>query len=665
MIQFVLVLVLTASIAVFSVASHLSLFSLLTTFVTFLIMAFGGVVLLKRVIPAEESPVYLAVFGAATGILLGRYGLLAMGLATGLHPRSVISLYVILLVAALASAFSRPLDLRWSVEDTREVPWILAIPAVVTALIAIPYSGVGRLTELGYAFVPYFRFDFLNHVSITAELTRSIPPQNPYFAGETLHYYWFYHLWPAAIVQLTGGIVKEAVVATLLPTIILFIGLLFLTVRSHVSDRRASILATAIGIFAPSYIGILYAVQRLAPQLLRRIPNYSYMEYSYLSHSWFRDFLFEPHAVTALIGILLVVYLDRRGKVSPGWQLGVLMGSILGTILITDIFIGIIGLCYFGLSNVFGFFSNREARKFAIVSGVFAGLSIIFAVWLGILPLGSSGVLTVALHPLTKYLPLYLTAELGPIFLIGAIGIYSSIRYQKNEQMTAMYVLFAVTLVLAFGLLFQLDQDIALRKSIKVLQVPFVVFIGTAAALHMHLLKRWLFRTIAVLIVLPGVVTITTDIAQYTNLLRKRTPPVSYVSPDGMLALDWIRVNTPHDAIVQDLNLVRPGRKYHATDDGRMTGLAERRTLFGNYEHPYIFRVTQTKLDERKSILEKTFKADSPEELESELKQFPPFYLYVDASLPGPHSSIRTLEARGFLKPMYNVAEISVFAVGQ
>lgn len=665
MLQLIPVLVLAASIALFGVASDLSLFPLLAAFVTFLIMAFGGVVLLKRVLRTEKSSAYLAVFGAATGVLLGRYGVLALGLATGLHPEGVIGLYVTLLGATLVSAYLRPLDLRWSAEDTREVSWILTISAVVSALIAIPYSKVGRLTELGYAFVPYFRFDFLNHVSITAELTRSIPPQNPYFAGETLHYYWFFHLWPAAIVRLTNSIAKDAVVATLLPTIILFIGALFLTIRSYVRDRRASVLAIAIGILAPSYIGVLYAVQRLAPQLLRRIPNYSYMDYSYLSHSWFRDFLFEPHAVTALIGFLLVLYLDRCGKERPTWQLGVLTGSILGTILITDIFIGVIALCYFGLNNIFDFFSNKEARKFAIFSGIFFGLTGIAAVWLGILPVGSSGVLTVVLHPLTKYLPLYLTAELGPIFLIGGIGIYSSIRYRRNEPMAAMYILCAVATLLAFTLYFQLDQDIALRKAIKVLEIPLVVFVGVAAAFYMHFLKRWAGRIIAILLVLPGVVTITTDITQYTNLLRKRTPPVSYVSPDGMQALDWIRINTPRDAIVQDLGLVRPGRKYHATDDGRVTGLAERRTLFGNYEHPYIFRVTQTKLDERKSILERAFKADNPEELEGVLKQFPPFYLYVDASVPGPHASIRTLESRGFLRQVYNVAEVSVFAVGQ
>ncbi len=44
-------------------------------------------------------------------------------------------------------------------------------------------------------------------------------PENPYFAGQTLHYYWFYHLWPAAIIDLSGVTARSAVALTLPATL--------------------------------------------------------------------------------------------------------------------------------------------------------------------------------------------------------------------------------------------------------------------------------------------------------------------------------------------------------------------------------------------------------------------------------------------------------------
>ena len=184
----------------------------------------AGIIFLRHLVPELNSSISLLVFGSILGTVCGRLCVFLAGLCLGPTFFSAALGFGLLLVGAFLVVGLRPQKLpQWGVEDRNELTWILGLNSGVLLSMAIPFWGVAHLSSKGFAFVPYFQWDFFNHLACTAELVRSVPPQNPYFAGETLHYYWFFHLWPAAVVNLSGITAREAFVQTLPPTVLLFV----------------------------------------------------------------------------------------------------------------------------------------------------------------------------------------------------------------------------------------------------------------------------------------------------------------------------------------------------------------------------------------------------------------------------------------------------------
>ncbi len=629
---------------------------------TLVAMAFAGVVLVRLAVPSEESNLCLLVFGSILGLLLGRIGLTVTGLIPAAHTQGL------LIVAALSLGLGawlkrgRILSGPGIEEDRADLPWLAAVTGVVLLLMTPPLLAVGRLTERGYAFVAHFNGDFFHHTAIAAELTRGLPPQNPLFAGEPLHYYWAYHLWPAAVAGLTGMPVREAVILTVVPTVALFIAALALVVRLDIPDRRARFFGIGLALFAYSYIGLLYVANVLSPALLRMLPRYFTPDtgYTFLSHSWYRDFLYEPHAVTALTLLLLVVYLDRVSRNSALAR--TFIGLALGVSVATDAFIGVIGLCWYGAACLWRLWQGRgalllHALPLAVAAALLGG-----AMVLGILPT-SGGAVRLAVHPIAKFGPLYLLVELGPLFVFGVIGLGLAMASRQVSSSGAMLLLAGPSLLLAFLLMVPLEPNQALRKGMKVLQFPLVVFAANAfAAYTVRPRLPWLSAASAV-VLLSGLVTLGTDVFQYVDLLGRKPQPTTYVRPEEMQVLDWTRTHTPRDAVFQSLSEVRPGRSFRDTSGSLISTFGERRTLSGDYRGAELFQVSETAIERRRQRLEDLFTAADARVIREILEELRPDYLYVDEKQPGPVDVIRQLEASGFLHEVYRVAGISVVRV--
>ena len=59
-----------------------------------------------------------------------------------------------------------------------------------------------------------------------------------------------------------------------------------------------------------------------------------------MSHSWFRDFLFEPHALTALTLCLFALFVMTDWSDSQTTRSRILFGILLGLAMMTDSFVG-------------------------------------------------------------------------------------------------------------------------------------------------------------------------------------------------------------------------------------------------------------------------------------------------------------------------------------
>jgi hypothetical protein len=645
------------SLVAFGYAAHLSPAGILVTLATLVAMALPGILLVRLALPEDASALVVLVFGTVLGLALGRFGLALVGLAFGPGPTGAAAL---LGVAAIASGIAltrldRGVLPTWGESDSREGRWLVGLLAAVTLVVAVPYSAVGQPTERGYAFAPYFDRDYMNHVAVTAELARGLPPQNPYFAGERFHYYWGSHLWPAAVKTLTGVAAREALNLTVVPTVGLFVAALCLWARPYVEGRPARYAALALGLFAFSYIGPLLLIKLAAPEVIRRLPVVSAHEYSFLSHSWFRDFLYEPHAVTALTLLLAVLVLSHR-PAGRRALVGGLIGLAFGAMLVTDAFITLVGLLYFAAANLPAFLRDRAARGPLLIAAAVTVLVAVAAVAVGIFPLGGRAI-RLALHPATKVAPAYLLLELGPQFVFGTLGVIVLAYRRELRPLLPLLGLLALALLLGFALKVPVEPNIVIRKSLKVAQVPLVVFVGFAVVAAAASRRRVAWAVAGALIVLPGLVTLGTDLALYLDRIEKRYPPTTYVSRDEVEMLDWVRTHTPRDAV---LLMGYPERIFGEGTPLFIEALAERRTYYGNDEMPNTFQVPPDRVARRHDQVQALFAATQAAELSRVVRELPPLYLYVDEGAGGPIAAIRQAEAEGHLRHVHQSGRFSL-----
>jgi hypothetical protein len=650
--------VVLLSLLLFTLMARAPLHAMAIAAISFSAMTFAGVAVVRRPLRSVSSPLALLVFGAVVGAILGRLGIIAFSMILGTGFTSGVATFVAMVAFGVAAGVGDA-GRRWSNNEWRELAAIALTGSAVLIVTGLAYSGVARPTPEGYAFVPYFSWDFLQHVSVTAELARHVPPENPYFAGERFHYYWFYHLWPASLENLCAVTAKDAYIVALPFTNLMFIAALSIALRPFAPSPAVRAMAVAVALFAYSYIGELFLLSRWAPQQFSRIPNLSHAaSYSQLSHSWFRDFLYEPHAITALTFLLFAVCLAQVSEVRT-WKVGLLTGIALGLALTTDAFIGLVGCAWYGLMNLRNLWRSN-ARASVICAGVMVIVVFSAALALEIFPLRGN-LLRFKLHRTALVAPIYLVIELGPLFLMGIAGLLIVLRRREQASMGAMLTLVGIGLLFAFLVQNPQEPNIVLRKSIKVLQIPLVALCGVSFAWILEN-RRWRIAACAAVVVLGGMLTLWSDVFQYMDVLARRFPPTTYVAEADMQMTRWIRTNTAEDSVVQVVSEVRPGRSYMDTFDFKIPALAERRALFANYSQTYISQVPGPKLDHRLSDLQSLFLAKSPEQLSDALSRLPRHYLYVDEHEPGPLDAIYELRRRGKLVEVHRVGSISLLA---
>lgn len=616
-------------------------------------MALAGISLVRLAMPEETSALATSVFGTVVGLALGRLGLALVMLNCGPDPIVLGILFLSLVMVSIVGLWKSTRSLfAWNAEDRREGLWLLGMIAAVNFTIAVPYWGVGRETRQGYAFTPHFNRDYMNHTAVTAEVARGLPPENPYFAGTRLHYYWGFHIWPAALELLSASPARQSLNTAILPTVDLFVASLLLWVRLVVPSRPSRYLAVGLGLFAYSYIGPLFLLKTSVPEIARHLPIVSARDYSFLSHSWFRDFLYEPHAVTALGLFLAVLFLSRSLSSGRRPLVGLLIGICFGTMMVTDAFVGMVGVLFFAVTNMKGFLYDPPRRSPILVAAAVVVLFLISAFALGIFPQGGSGA-RVAIHPAAKYAPLYLTADLGALFIIGVIGFLSILVRREALQFRSLFLLLALSLFVGFTVQVPVEVNIILRKSLKIAQIPLTAF---AAVAFVRLAGRHRkMQILAAMVVLPALTSLGTDITFYLDLV-KTSSATTYVSRDELAFLQWIRINTPSDAVF----LVGSSERMHGDETPLLIeSLGERRTYYGNDELPKMFHAPAPLIARRKAEMEDFFSATQSAELERVLHLMPSAFIYLDKHQSN-FSAYQELESKGLLHPVHEQGRFSL-----
>lgn len=580
----------------------------------------------------------------------------------------VIALPVVsLTLSALVFYVAKPQPTQHKSESVRDFfgenrwPLVLALSAVVLTLIVI--LRVGRLEGNVHIFTTLFVNDYFNHLAVTAELARQLPPANIYFAGETAHYYWFFHALPAAFYRLTGPATELRYLLLTIDifNIAFFFMALNLLLRAIGFGRRVAGLALAILLVGYSYMDLFVIGRELAAWI--GVPQWSPMlsgawekleGFSGLSHSFVRDFWVEPHAVAAMVFTFgAIVFHFRKGSTMPALFRGVLVGLLITAATGCDSFAGLILALWIGLDWLIDL--ARRSRppghlvRYAggiVVMGVIALTYMLGFNMIG----GQSGMLRI--DPLTGVivtLPFYLLLDYGPVFLLGLVGwwyLYSG-RAQTAQPWHRRLLLMAV-IALAIGLLVRhsIEYDILLRKSGKPLQLVFLV--GAAAMIgHLKSSGRWMKR-IAVTLVVLSLPTLALDLQAFGGFFGARGL-VNTVSSGDMKALRWLKHHAEPEAVVQGLPSWQ-GEYLYEVDP--VPALGERRVAVSTYMLSALWGIGAQAAMDRIQLVRKILESDSPYVLRMLPDSMGVKYVYM-----GPKERSELNLSTGLLSPDPNLFE--------
>jgi len=619
-----------------------------------------GARLVRYLIPDERSLLNQLVFGAVVAQTLGRMLIMLVGLVVrfDLVAYGVLGAAVAASIAVARGA-DRPALTASEASVSRPILWLAAGLFVATGL---AFAGVGVPTPAGFAFPSYFNDDFLHHTSVASELTRSVPPTNPYLAGVPMHYYWFYHLWPAAVAATAHVTALQAMTSTAPFVALVFLAALMMTVRHP--DSRARSLAVAVALFASSLVGVPATAALVLPALhghawervFGGLPVSGARSFSFISHSWFRDALYESHALTALSMAMAVLYLGRSASARTHGATALVRGVVLGMMFMTDAVIALVVTAFCGLESLLRMWRSPEARRSTMILGLSLAGSVLLTIAVGAVPV-QSGLLTIGLHRMGRIAPFYLAIDAGPLVLLAVIGFFVCRRGGATREYSAWLGLAGVCLFAMFVVLVPTELNLILRKSLKVLQIPLVVLAAPACA---YLLQTPARRALLGVVCLVGTLTMATDLRHYLHPVR---PYVSYISTSEMETMTWLRGCTSPEVIVQDLAAVQPVDQYKDSFYSVIAAIGERRTLWGDDYHPYLFRAEEGARDARRRAVEAIGVAPTPGALQTALSQLPMDLLYVNQTSRGPVDAVSALASSGFLRAFHCSGDVCLYTL--
>lgn len=519
-----------------------------------------------------------------------------------------------------------------------EHKWELIFGLTAIALTVLVVMRAGRLDGGVHVFPTLFVNDYFNHLAVTAELARNVPPANIYYQGITAHYYWFFHVVPASfhrLVDLQASVRHLLLWQNCLNILMLFFALGQLLRHCGIS-RRAVAMTLSLVLFFYSYIDIFIIgravgnsvqITELIPPLASIWPKLE--NFSGLSHGYLRDFWVEPHAVAAILFSTVAVQMQcakqsRMPQVIRGMILGALVFATFGC----DSFLGTILALWVALDNGIDFVkgSHPQRRSLLYLTGGVATVAVVALGYIFGLNMigGQKGLLL--LTPMTGVLatlPFYLALDYGPIFLCGLAGWYLSIKERNPGYAGRVWLLGVVALVMGLFLRHAVEYDILLRKSGKPLQLVLLIGAGLLFERMGRTGRRW--RIIMVIVLLMALPTIGFDLQAFGGFGGSRGME-NYLDSKEMKALRWIKTNTPSNSIVQG----QPGYQgEYVYEFNPIPPLAERSVAVGTYMMSALWGVGGKAALGRIHSIDSLFQAESAAEAAAIMKRFDIDYLYI------------------------------------
>lgn len=598
-----------------------------------------------------RSGVNALIFAFPIGFILHGLFLSLWGKFFGISRISVL-IYVatVILLAFILSKTTK----SFSAQGSREMPlqdWqasdalLLFVWLLLTlALVSIPLVHVGIETQNGYAYRAYFNADFFRNMAVVGSLSNSgIPPDNPYFSGVTLHYYWFFHVIVAYWKTLFPSFRLDfMLVQFTLVTISIFVASLVATLRRFISSRQTFAWLFPIFAFGGSYKGI-YVLYELHQKKLHFQTFTTWNIEGVLRWLWnlpqidtiYRLLLFGPQHVMMLTVFLVLLSVWGAERSRTGWILCyILLFSSLGFSTI----IGAVLVLSSGLVLLYQFVRHFRQKWLEMLVFNLLGLLFLF-LYLNVFrmfEIGSSQFAAGLNWSIVKHLPLYMILNWGALLIFGIFGIFFASR--QIPRKTLLYVL---AFCFAFIFFVKLNLPGGSDISLKMGYLSHILLLFFSAALLDQILtrsphpKRWLIPGVT-LFVVPGLITWMMDAYNSQDIKNKNF--TTYVSHEDADLFQWMQESLPRGSVVQQPFFGRGYLNEYVTE---IPPFAGRSVFLGDKNFSRIFQIPEDQIAERHKMVSRLFQEDSLSGIFQMARSCGIDYLMLGSKLAGQYYEIK------------------------
>ncbi|HEY2905299.1 MAG TPA: hypothetical protein VGJ29_05315 [Vicinamibacterales bacterium] len=559
-----------------------------------------GVLLARRLYgsqPGAWGAAFLA--GPAWGYVFSSVVLLvlwAMGVRrfVWLMASPIPALAVVWPARALANNLSIP------AVGKRDVAAISLVLLSVPAIVGLPFAHVGANLPEGRAYRAYFTADMVWAAAVVSEVSKGdIPPANPFYLNDSLHYYWFAHLLPAAEHRAFPRrlSIDQILLVNAVASGLAFVGFFYFFVRHFVDRPWAAAIGCLGVIFCSSFEGAerLWTLWRAGQPVQTWLDSLRAVNIDAVTR-WFhagmpvdglqRLLLYQPqHQLAYLLGLSALLLLAEARNAARAAVL-FLVGAFLGLALVVSSFDAVMLVVMVAAYEAWRLIRVRCWTAFlpcmlAAAAPMAVGVAAILA--LGYIDTGGRLVAIGVNRVATGRVWENLFLSFGPVAIAAAAGVCAAALRGATGRFVPVWI--ALATCGAFYFLVDLPD----HGSVYVgWHAGHLAFITMAALVAYALQESWaaggvprvlttVGLSIVALVALPMVVI---DIYN-TQDVWNRDPGPGYrmtvvLTPRELAGLDWIIHSTPQNARVQ----VDPSARERDTWSYIPT-FAERRMSYG------------------------------------------------------------------------------------
>lgn len=613
-------------------------------------------ILLFGAICAPGLPFGFALFGRrhaaawVAGGLVG-YALMAVVLWTLVQARlsSAATFWITVAAAnAIALVMSRarrdtmpwvPLP-GWQRRDTVA---LLAVLLLVPLLQCRPFSRIGEPDADGAArYRAYFTADFLWHVALTAELTKhASPPRNPYLARRPLHYYWAYFVPPAFVARYAPVMpdIASHLLANAFCAGLLFVSAIFVLAWCVV-PRAGPVAAAVVCVMLAASAEGAYVLWDLWNRG-RPLSSVRELNIDAITAWWFqtltidslpRSLWYTPqHAMACALALVALIITVRGDEAHPRTEAALIAGIALGLAVIFSPFLGGAFSLIYGLGVAWRALvapkGTHDPRLMALARYALAAVPVVLAlgwcVQAGTFE-GSGGSVALGLSRSASAAPVALLAlALGPVMAVTLLAL--ALRTWRGWPLATPLLAVGTGLFMLYFVTLTLEPVWIGWRAGQIMLVSLPAILAAAFAKLWDLGHRAAAAATVTIVLLVGLPTTLIDAYNAQDVSNTAEAAgfrwTVVVTPDTQRALDWIRRNTPSDAIVQ--MSIGPRRRETWT---LVPTFAERRMAAGR---PISLLATREYDDS--DMVDALFRAPDPVQAANAARKLRIDYVFLDA----------------------------------